>query len=348
MRRLVKHFKSVRQLDKRRSTLQTNIVSLPWCQPTAQLLTPHSSTARRLTSRFLINRHWHRHQVASMSSRRSARISAATELKATLAPPSLMPPPPLPAPVKQSRKRKAVVDTVDTADTTTNVGVGVDVAEARLPKTPSPRKRRAPRASTPPPLATPTPSNAKLMGEPASDGIEPRTPEAKKPRARGVTRLAPPNATLATLVSPESSRIVTSKDATRAQSVSPMKQPPAPLLGAAPLLGPVAPLPKPPTTANILEEACRHLIAVDGRMKTLVDAHHCRVFSPEGLAEQIDPFESLCSGILSQQVSGAAAKAIKKRFVSLFYPEDAAAKEASEQGKGDWDDVVKTDPSTLR
>ncbi|KAI0153178.1 DNA glycosylase [Xylariaceae sp. FL1272] len=79
-------------------------------------------------------------------------------------------------------------------------------------------------------------------------------------------------------------------------------------------------------------------------MKPLVDAHHCRVFSPEGLAEQIDPFESLCSGILSQQVSGAAAKAIKKRFVTLFNPEDAAAQEASPQTKGDWDDVVKTDP----
>lgn len=56
-------------------------------------------------------------------------------------------------------------------------------------------------------------------------------------------------------------------------------------------------------------------------MKPLIQAHHCRIFSPEGLAEKIDPFESLASGIISQQVSGAAAKAIKKRFVSLFSPD---------------------------
>jgi DNA-3-methyladenine glycosylase II len=72
------------------------------------------------------------------------------------------------------------------------------------------------------------------------------------------------------------------------------------------------------TTANLLEEACAHLIKIDGRMKPLIDAHHCRMFSPEGLTEQIDPFESLASGIISQQVSGAAAKAIKGRFVDLF------------------------------
>lgn len=32
----------------------------------------------------------------------------------------------------------------------------------------------------------------------------------------------------------------------------------------------------------------------------------------------IDPFESLCSGIMSQQVSGAAAKSIKNKFIGLF------------------------------
>lgn len=42
------------------------------------------------------------------------------------------------------------------------------------------------------------------------------------------------------------------------------------------------------------------------------------MFSPEGLAESIDPFQSLASSIISQQVSGAAAKSIKNKFVSLF------------------------------
>ena len=53
-------------------------------------------------------------------------------------------------------------------------------------------------------------------------------------------------------------------------------------------------------------------------MRPLVENNHCRAFSPEGLAETIDPFESLVSGILSQQVSGAAAKSIKAKFIALF------------------------------
>lgn len=56
-------------------------------------------------------------------------------------------------------------------------------------------------------------------------------------------------------------------------------------------------------------------------MKPLIEAHHCHIFSPEGLAEKIDPFESLCSGIISQQVSGAAARSIKAKFVALFADE---------------------------
>lgn len=73
------------------------------------------------------------------------------------------------------------------------------------------------------------------------------------------------------------------------------------------------------TTETLLEEANKHLISVDERMRPLVEKNFCRVFSPEGLAETIDPFESLASGIISQQVSGAAAKSIKAKFVALFH-----------------------------
>ena len=76
------------------------------------------------------------------------------------------------------------------------------------------------------------------------------------------------------------------------------------------------------TTSSLLDEACAHLIAVDERMRLVVEQHHCRIFSPEGLAEAIDPFRSLASGIMAQQVSGAAAKSIKNKFVGLFVPED--------------------------
>jgi DNA-3-methyladenine glycosylase II len=143
-------------------------------------------------------------------------------------------------------------------------------------------------------------------------GISGLTP-SKKPRPAAVNRLADPNLTNAPLLSPETSRVIAPRS-----------------------LGAVTPsklsFGKGTTTATLLEEACAHLIKVDPRMKRLVDAHHCRIFSPEGLAEQIDPFESLASGIISQQVSGAAAKAIKARFVALF---DEAAPTAASDGEDD-------------
>ncbi|KGQ00901.1 hypothetical protein PAAG_12445 [Paracoccidioides lutzii Pb01] len=43
-----------------------------------------------------------------------------------------------------------------------------------------------------------------------------------------------------------------------------------------------------------------------------------RCFPPRGLAEEIDPFNALVSGIIGQQVSGAAAKSIKRKFLGLF------------------------------
>lgn len=90
-------------------------------------------------------------------------------------------------------------------------------------------------------------------------------------------------------------------------------------------------LPKPTTTtANILEEAKAHLIRVDPGLKPLIDRHHCTIFSPEGLAEEVDPFRSLCTGIMSQQVSGAAASSIKRKFIGLFNDGQSDNDEASE------------------
>ena len=71
-------------------------------------------------------------------------------------------------------------------------------------------------------------------------------------------------------------------------------------------------------TKTILEDACAHLIKVDARLKPIIAQHHCRMFSPEGLAEECEPFKSLSSGIMAQQVSGAAASSIKRKFIGLF------------------------------
>jgi DNA-3-methyladenine glycosylase II len=84
------------------------------------------------------------------------------------------------------------------------------------------------------------------------------------------------------------------------------------------------PSPSKPTATTIgslLETACNNLLTVDPKLKPLIEKHHCRVFSPLGLAEEIDPFRSLTSGIIAQQVSGAAAKSIKNKFIALFPPE---------------------------
>ncbi|KAJ9623573.1 3-methyladenine DNA glycosylase [Taxawa tesnikishii (nom. ined.)] len=77
------------------------------------------------------------------------------------------------------------------------------------------------------------------------------------------------------------------------------------------------------TTSTLLADACRHLLAVEPKLKPVMEAHHCRIFAPEGLAETIDPFRSLASGIMAQQVSGAAASSIKNKFISLFSTDTA-------------------------
>lgn len=129
-----------------------------------------------------------------------------------------------------------------------------------------------------------------------------------------MSRLADPKATNATLLSPETSRIVNSLPQA---PTTPSSSQPTPTT----------------TTANLLETACAYLIETDPRLKPLITAHHCRIFSPDGLAEKIDPFESLASGIISQQVSGAAAKAIKARFIALFDPAAAATATTTTESK---------------
>ncbi|KAK6004504.1 hypothetical protein QM012_008366 [Aureobasidium pullulans] len=74
------------------------------------------------------------------------------------------------------------------------------------------------------------------------------------------------------------------------------------------------------TTNSLLDDAIAHLKRNDenGRLAPFLAKFHCKVFDAEGLAQPIDPFRSLASGIIAQQVSGAAASSIKKKFVNLF------------------------------
>lgn len=159
----------------------------------------------------------------------------------------------------------------------------------------TPKKKRI---ITHPPL-TPTPSAVGIIAERTANGTA--GPQTPKPAA--VARLANPKGTNAMLLSPETSRLIAPRE----------QEPPSPSKGRG----------KATTTQTLLQEACDHLISVDERMRPLIENHTCRVFSPEGLAEKVDPFESITSGIISQQVSGAAAKSIKNKFVGLFAAGDA-------------------------
>lgn len=67
-----------------------------------------------------------------------------------------------------------------------------------------------------------------------------------------------------------------------------------------------------PPFASLLQQAQAHLVAAAPAMAVLIARNpDCPVFTPEWLAEEVDPFESLASALISQQVSGAAARSIK-------------------------------------
>lgn len=160
----------------------------------------------------------------------------------------------------------------------------------------TPRKRRKVDHEALP--KTPTPTAIGLMTSAYSTG-DIDDPNPPPNFSEGAARPVRPHRTNATLVTPSGTRVIALP--TDGTFVSPTKNMP---IGV--------------TTSNLLETACAHLIEVDPKLKAVVEKHHCRVFSPEGLAEEIDPFRSLVSGITAQQVSGAAASSIKNKFVALY------------------------------
>ena len=121
--------------------------------------------------------------------------------------------------------------------------------------------------------------------------------------ASSLLRPARPHRTNAPLITPRGSRLTTYTQ--RQSNISPTE------MGN--------PGPTAATTGHLLEQACAHLIKVEPRLHSLIDKHYCHVFSPKALAEEVNPFKNLCSGIMAQQVSGAAASSIKKKFIRLFH-----------------------------
>jgi DNA-3-methyladenine glycosylase II len=99
------------------------------------------------------------------------------------------------------------------------------------------------------------------------------------------------------------------------------------------------------STGRILEDAKAHLLLHAPSLAPIIAQHECELFTEAGLAEVVDPFQSLASGVISQQVSGAAAKAIKSRFVELFSAELAERKELNFPTPAM---VLRVDQPTLR
>ena len=233
-----------------------------------------------------------------MSLRRSARVSALPTPEKELPNGSVAEA--AAPPKKRGRKSKTTEQIATNAIAQDGVSKDADDAKAAMPPPATPNKRRkVSKKETTVPL-TPTPSaiglmtsNSGLATNYSTGDIDDATPPPDRP--------AEPHHTNATLITPGGTQVQPtysnfedspSKPSARATT----------------------------STKCMLDEACAHLIAVDPTLRPVIERHHCRIFSPEGLAETIDPFRSLASGIISQQVSGAAAKSIKNKFVALYPP----------------------------
>ncbi|KAI7330073.1 DNA glycosylase [Hortaea werneckii] len=234
-----------------------------------------------------------------MSLRRSARVQAQPKIELPNGQPAAAAAPPK----KRARKSKATEDAATNAiaheDTTHN---GATVSMAPPPTTPNKRRKVANSPNKPPPI-TPTPSaiglmtsNSVLRPGYSTGDIDDATPPPENRRAE-------PHQTNAALITPGGTQVQHITDNNRTTTPS------------RPSTGPST------TSGSLLEQACTHLSQTDPNLQTVIAKHHCRIFSPQGLAETIDPFRSLASGIMAQQVSGAAAKSIKNKFIALFPPE---------------------------
>lgn len=175
----------------------------------------------------------------------------------------------------------------------------------------------------PEPLVTPTPAFVSLMlgnvGSSKAIGLDQNQKPLSSPSK--VTEPVPKNIGLdvteprthAILMTPNGSRYQATKDANSLNLEKRRKQ------GGLQAVSGDRPFAEPD---SLLKTACAHLISVDPDLEPLIEKNPCPVFSSAGLTEAVDPFRSLTTGIMAQQVSGAAASSIKKKFTALFAPAD--------------------------
>ena len=228
---------------------------------------------------------------ATMSLRRSARVKTSGPPEASAGVPQEAAQPPRKRQKKSAPTEIAAIEAIAQDE--------ADKDAMPPPVTPNNKRPRVSKSAEKPPPFTPTPSAIGLM-------TNTRTPTYSTGDIDGAS--PPPERRVeaghanATLITPGGTQVQ--------PSFSNFEEP-----------SPSRPTANGLHTGALLETACTHLLTVDPSLKSLIEKHHCRVFSPEGLSEEIDPFRSLSSGIMAQQVSGAAASSIKKKFINLFPPE---------------------------
>lgn len=207
-----------------------------------------------------------------------------------------------------SRKSSVVRQTTKASGVTTKPAKSQKSGDTALASRVTPERDEEARPSKRLRLETPEPQEGKTTeGKPTTQGRVATIGRASLNRPAGPLR------TNAPLITPRGSRVLAYTNEN--VDASPSK----------------TGLPRPTTTTgHILEHACAHLINVDPRLKSLIEKHYCHTFSPAGLAEECDPFITLCSGIIGQQVSGAAASSIKRKFVGLFHDPPAEGQTAED------------------
>ncbi|KAH8730229.1 DNA glycosylase [Phaeosphaeriaceae sp. PMI808] len=218
-------------------------------------------------------------------------------------------------PVAAPKKRKSRASATASSNEFMPVKTESDFVVPEPPATPLPKKRRAAASESPikPSPFTPTPSGVGLIAASSSEYGHPM-----EDLASTNPRPAEPHATNAALSTPGGSHVV----AYQSSPVKPEDPSPVKKQKAKELVPPDVGALNAPTSNidTLLKEAEVYLINVDPKFQGLIEKHHCKMFSPEGLREVIDPFTALASSIMGQQVSGAAAASIRKKNTSCLPP----------------------------
>jgi DNA-3-methyladenine glycosylase II len=162
------------------------------------------------------------------------------------------------------------------------------------PSTPLPAKRRR-KADTVSPAKsipfTPTPSGIGLMI--GSSKAAKKDADHMLDDLASLNRPASPHLTNAPVLTPSGSQVVVPNGDSPAKKRKAKELPPdvgSPLKAAS------------STIDTMLKDAEEFLINADPRLRKVVQGHQCKIFTPEGLREVVDPFTALSSGIIGQQV----------------------------------------------